>query len=144
LTIVGDGPSRQALEQLAGEVLPSTRFKGALEGDPLKNLFQESDLFVLPGTGGLAVQEAMSYALPVIVAEGDGTQRDLVQSENGWLIPPGDLDALSRILAEALSDNERLVAMGSYSHQLASARFNIECMADTFINVMNKVVGEFS
>jgi len=144
LTIVGDGPSGVALEQLAGKVLPGTRFKGALEGDPLKKLFQESDLFVLPGTGGLAIQEAMSYALPVIVAEGDGTQRDLVQPENGWLIPPGDLDALSRTLAAALSDKERLVVMGRNSHQLASGRFNIETMADTFIKAMNKVVGEFS
>ena len=41
--------------------------------------FAGADLFVLPGTGGLAVQEAMSYALPVIVAKGDGTQEDLVR-----------------------------------------------------------------
>ncbi|MBN2555539.1 MAG: glycosyltransferase family 4 protein [Anaerolineales bacterium] len=143
LTIVGEGPSRQALELLAGEVLPGTWFTGALEGEPLKKLFQESHLFVLPGTGGLAIQEAMSYALPVIVAEGDGTQRDLVTPENGWLIPPGNLDALSRILAEALSDKERLVAMGSHSRQLALERFNIESMADTFIEAMNTVVGEY-
>ena len=36
----------------------------------LKPLLDQADLFVLPGTGGLAVQQAMSSALPVIVAEG--------------------------------------------------------------------------
>jgi len=30
----------------------------------------------------------MAYGLPVIVAEGDGTQSDLVRPENGWRIPP--------------------------------------------------------
>ena len=78
LVIVGDGPERDALESLAKEIYPSAEFIGAKHGAELKPYFEEADLFVLPGTGGLAVQEAMSYGLPVIVAQGDGTQDDLV------------------------------------------------------------------
>ncbi|MFN8426382.1 MAG: glycosyltransferase [Anaerolineales bacterium] len=62
----------------------------------------------LPGTGGLAVQEAMSYGLPVIVAQGDGTQDDLVRKENGWQVPPDDFDALVATMKDALSDAARL------------------------------------
>ena len=37
-----------------------------------------SNIFVLPGTGGLAINEAMAYGLPVICSEADGTEKDLV------------------------------------------------------------------
>ena len=67
---------------------------GDLRGEALAQRFREADLFVLPGTGGLAVQQAMSYALPVLVAEADGTQADLVRERNGRVLPPGDEDAL--------------------------------------------------
>ena len=81
LIIVGDGPERAALESFAKEIYPSAEFIGAKHGAELKPYFAQADLFVLPGTGGLAVQEAMSYGLPVIVAKGDGTQDDLVREK---------------------------------------------------------------
>ncbi len=70
-------------------VYPQAEFSGARYGDELAAAFARADLFVLPGTGGLAVQQAMSFGLPVIVAEGDGTQDDLVRPGNGWHIPAG-------------------------------------------------------
>ena len=87
LVIVGDGPERESLEAFAKEIYPNAEFVGAKHGDELKAYFEEADIFVLPGTGGLAVQEAMSYGLPIIVAQGDGTQDDLVR-EREWLADP--------------------------------------------------------
>ena len=52
-------------------------------------------LFVLPGTGGLALQQALARGLPVIAAEGDGSQEDMVTPSNGWLVPPGESGALA-------------------------------------------------
>jgi glycosyltransferase involved in cell wall biosynthesis len=141
LTIVGDGPARMDLERAARDLFPQTNFTGALHGAALKPIFQQSDLFVLPGTGGLAVQEAMAQSLPVIVAEGDGTQNDLVSGGNGWLIPPGDLHALMDALREALANPERLLEMGRKSHKLVEQRFNIDAMADVFVKVLNTVAG---
>jgi glycosyltransferase involved in cell wall biosynthesis len=112
LVIVGDGPERARLESLAREVYPSAEFVGTKHGAELTPHFAEADLFVLPGTGGLAVQEAMAHALPVIVAKGDGTQDDLVRAGNGWQIPPEDFGALLQVTREALSDLSRLRRMG--------------------------------
>ena len=69
LVIVGDGPERANLERLASEVYPQTEFVGEKRGAELAPYWAAADLFVLPGTGGLAVQEAMSMGLPVMVAE---------------------------------------------------------------------------
>ena len=140
LWIVGDGPARSQLERLAQRVYPAARFMGPLQGESLDRLFREADLFVLPGTGGLAVQQAMAHGLPVIVAEADGTQRDLVSRDNGWLVPPGDLAALAGALQEALSKRDRLTEMGAASHQIVAERVNIEVMADTFLRVLEAVV----
>jgi len=89
LRVVGDGPALGDFEALASEIYPRAEFTGASYGDELDCYFYAADLFVLPGTGGLAVQQAMAHALPVIVAQGDGTQSDLVRPENGWIIPSG-------------------------------------------------------
>lgn len=137
LWIIGDGPERQALEDLASEVYPATEFLGVQRGASLADIFKNADLFVLPGTGGLAVQEAMSYALPIIVAEGDGTQADLVKSGNGWIIAPDDEQALLNSLQAALSNPMRLREMGLNSFQVVSKEVNIEQMVKTFIEAAN-------
>ncbi len=133
LVIVGDGPDRSALEALARQVYPAAQFVGAKHGEELIPHFREADLFVLPGTGGLAVQEAMANGLPVIVATGDGTQDDLVRRDNGWQIPPDDYDALARTLQTALSDTPRLRRMGQESFRIVSEEINLETMVQVFL-----------
>ena len=142
LLIVGDGPERAALELLAQEVYPSAVFVGAKNGVELKPYFEQADLFVLPGTGGLAVQEAMSYGLPVIVAKGDGTQDDLVRPGNGWQIQPEDHGALVSAMKNALSDRTRLREMGEESFRIVAEEINIRKMADVFVAALNSVIDQ--
>jgi glycosyltransferase involved in cell wall biosynthesis len=137
--IVGDGSVRTELEALAVQVYPQARFFGAQQGAELADLFEKADLFVLPGTGGLAVQQAMAYGLPVIVAEADGTQSDLVRATNGWALLPGDLPALVKTLADALSDPDRLRSMGAASYRIVSNEINLEHMVDVFARTIASV-----
>jgi glycosyltransferase involved in cell wall biosynthesis len=139
LIIVGDGPERISLESLSKECYPSAEFIGAKHGAELKPYFEAADLFVLPGTGGLAVQEAMSYGLPVIVAKGDGTQDDLVRAKNGWQIAPEDYDALIVSMKEALSDIPRLRKMGNESYRIVREEINLEKMVDAFVRALQSV-----
>lgn len=139
LIIVGDGPERASLESLAKEVYPAAEFAGAKHGAEVKPYFAEADLFVLPGTGGLAVQEAMSHGLPVIVAKGDGTQDDLVREGNGWQINPEDYGALVSTIKNALSDTARLRRMGEESFRIVSEEINIEKMVDVFVDALNSL-----
>lgn len=140
LIIVGDGPERAMLESLANEIYPSAEFIGAKHGAELKPYFEQADLFVLPGTGGLAVQEAMSHGLPVIVAKGDGTQDDLVREGNGWQIQPEDYGALVSTMKNALSDIARLREMGKESFRIVSEEINLQKMVDVFVDALNSLV----
>ncbi len=139
LMIVGDGPDRDNFETVAKGVYPDAEFKGAKHGAELKPYFAEADLFVLPGTGGLAVQEAMANGLPVIVAKGDGTQDDLVREGNGWQITPEDQGALTDAMREALSDMARLRRMGEESYRIVAEEINIEKMVDAFVEALREM-----
>ncbi len=132
LVIVGDGPERASLESLARQVYPRAEFSGDQRGEALAGLFREADLFVLPGTGGLALQQALSFALPAIAAEGDGTQADLVRPENGWLVKPGSLESLIQALGDALSTPGGLVEKGNASFRIVRDEINMESMAAAF------------
>ncbi len=132
LWIVGDGPARQQITELAAKIFPQTLFFGALYGQELTEKFEQADLFVLPGTGGLALQQAMASGLPVIAAEADGTQTDLVREENGILVKPGDLEMLTNAIRTLLSDSSQLRKMGDRSFQIVRNEINLENMAKSF------------
>ena len=139
LVMVGEGPAFSKLRSLANRIYPNTEFAGARFGFELDGFFDRADLFVLPGTGGLAVQQAMAHGLPVIVAQGDGSQAGMVTPANGWLLPVGDDLALQHALAEALTDPARLRTMGLESFELVKKTYNLENMVAAFVQALNLV-----
>ncbi len=143
LVIVGDGPDRDRLQALGLRLYPSAEFTGAKHGDELAAYFEAADLFVLPGTGGLAVQQAMAHGLPVVVGEADGTQAELVSTLNGWLIDQPDAQALTRVLLDALYDVPRLRSMGLESFRIVAEEVNIEHMVDVFAQAVEFAICNF-
>ena len=143
LLIVGDGPARAQVEALASQVYPQAEFLGARHGADLDPCFAAADLFVLPGTGGLAVQQAMAHGLPVVVGEADGTQVDLVRPENGWQAAPGDPASLAAVLREALSSPPRLREMGAASYRIVVEEINLENMVAVFLSAITSAFASF-
>ena len=137
LRIVGDGLARDDWMRLAEEIFPGAEFTGAQTGANLDAHYRWADLFVLPGTGGLAIQEAMAHGLPVIVAQGDGTQRDLVHPDIGWLVDPGSLQSLQSALETAVSDPARLRELGRAAYEYVVQHANIDAMAQVFVQALN-------
>jgi glycosyltransferase involved in cell wall biosynthesis len=139
LRIVGDGPMLAELKTLAGQIYPGAKFFGAQHGADLERQFREADLFVMPGTGGLAVQEAMSFGLPVMVGVADGTQVDLLRGDNGWLLKDDTVSGLAAQLQDALSDIQRLRRMGEESYRIVSEEINLEAMVAAFERAIRAV-----
>ena len=136
LVMVGDGTERASLEARAADVFPRAKFLGHLSGDPLSLALLGSDLFVQPGSGGLAAYEAMAYGKPLIVSTvgGDGTERELVRDgRNGKLVAPGDPSALASAIREQLEDSIALDSAGKESRTIATEEWGFESMVKSFL-----------
>ena len=121
LVIVGDGPSRGALQKM----LPDAVFLGFLGGSELAEAVASFDLFVHPGeneTFCQTIQEALASGVPV-VATGRGGPLDLVQnSRTGWVYTPGNLQELRDRVIDLVGDPAKrrafaVAARDSVSHR---------------------------
>lgn len=106
LLFVGDGEMRAELEASAG---PGVVFAGFRNQGELPALYDLADVFVLASERepwGLAVNEAMACGTAVVVGEAVGCAADLVDDGCGRTVPAGDAAALSRALAELVTQSE--------------------------------------
>ncbi|MFT5852185.1 MAG: glycosyltransferase involved in cell wall biosynthesis [Colwellia sp.] len=139
LIIVGDGVYFDTLKKLASNITTNVTFTGHKTGEELAELFVASDLFVLPSLGGLAIQQAMSYGLPVIASIGDGTEQDLIdEGINGFVFREKDWFHLKECLNIALMDKEQLKVMGRNSLLKVTQDVNINNMVCSFTNALTK------
>ena len=136
--IVGEGPDKNRLEQLSRDISASVKFLGRKTGDDLSQLCKQADLFVLPGLGGLAIQEAMTFALPIIVTEADGTELDLVR-DNGWIVKKNDANELANAIQVAIEDPTSLRQRGLESYRIVQEEINLELMAERFVQSANRI-----
>lgn len=104
---------------------------GPIFGDDVKKYFREADVFLLAGTGGLAINEAMAYGLPVITTNADGTGCDLIE-ENGYLLERfGDAELQFHYLKKFISlSKEKKQEMSEKSKKLISEKASLENMVN--------------
>jgi glycosyltransferase involved in cell wall biosynthesis len=119
LIIVGDGTERQSLEKLTRELdIPRVIFVGN-KTDDVYEYFSMCNVFVLPGLGGLAINDAMICRKAVICSSADGSEKDLVEDGvTGYIIPESIFNEnilVDRILS-VISDEKVNIDMGEKSH----------------------------
>lgn len=127
--LVGDGPERAALQEKIRkyQFRDHVRLLGNVDDITLHNLYELATLFVHPTLfegSSLVTVEAMCHARPLIGAIVGGIPDKIVRGQNGYLVPPGDVQALADKILLALRDQNRLRAMGNASYQLACTRFD--------------------
>lgn len=138
LLIAGDGPLRAAAEQLAASLrVPDVRFAGFLNQAEIAEAYAAADIFVLPSslheTWGLVVNEAMNFALPVIVSDKVGCAMDLVRpGKNGFVVPYESVTALSDAIAALVADASMRSAFGAESLRIVEP-YSIEACADGIV-----------
>ncbi|MBM3469393.1 MAG: glycosyltransferase family 4 protein [Armatimonadetes bacterium] len=134
LVVVGDGPDRGRLEQVAQEVGVSDRvfFAGRRSREETLGIMASCDVFALNSTWeGLphAVLDAMVLGMPLIATAVGGVPEAVTDGVSGLLIPPSDPDALRRALGRLISapDERARLAAGA---RRAAERFTIARVAD--------------
>jgi len=130
LLVIGDGEERPLVEALAAQAQPGdVQLLGFRNQTELPAFYDLCDCFVLASVDepwGLAINEVMNAARPVIVTDQVGCQKDLVMDGvNGAVCKPRDPDSLAEALLRVLEDEDKLRAMGEASLRIVSG-FNFE------------------
>lgn len=105
LCIVGDGPVRDELETLAGQLGIAERVELRGTVFPTTDVLSRADLFVFPSLEepqGLAVLEAFAAGVPVVASRTGGIVEMVEHGVEGLLVDPGDPRALAEAMARLL------------------------------------------
>lgn len=126
LRIVGDGPERKRLEELAG---PRTRFLGHVEPRRLRDLYRGARLFLQPGVEdfGIACVEALACGTPVVAVARGGVLDIVEDGEHGVLYPdwggPSDVaEAVDKALRMTFNELDLRRRAESFAAESFTAR----------------------
>jgi glycosyltransferase involved in cell wall biosynthesis len=127
----GEGPEREYLEQRIAELGLQQRIH--LLGHRLDVpavLYRASAGCLCSSAEGLsnALMEAMAAKLPIVATDVGGNP-ELV-TDNGYLVPYGDADALAQRLTLLLRDQEKAAAMGRLGRARVENELTLEHMAE--------------
>jgi len=104
MKIVGSGPERAALENLAIKkgVAAATEFVPAIPHHQVPTVLHELDVYVAVSRSesfGVAVLEASANGVPVVVSNVGGLPEVVQDQRTGLIVPPDDPEALSDSLS---------------------------------------------
>jgi glycosyltransferase involved in cell wall biosynthesis len=134
LHVMGDGPLREQLERCIAELsLSASVHLHGLSFD-VADFLSTLDVFVLSSsTEGLPVVilEAMAAGLPIVSTRVGGVPEAAPEKQVAWYSPIGDCNSLAAAMYEAAQSSE-LAVRGETANRLATERFSIEAMADSY------------
>jgi glycosyltransferase involved in cell wall biosynthesis len=122
--IIGDGPERAALEQLARDLDVDVEFAGQLEHHAALDAARRCSLFVMPSVDeafGVAYVEAMAAGVPAIGCLGEPGPREI--GDGLVLVPPGDVEALAGQIEELLAEPTYLHELGHQARDTVARHF---------------------
>ncbi len=107
-------------------------FKGVLSKESKYEAYACADVFCFPTffeseTFGVVLLEAMQFELPIVAARWRGIPAVVTHGENGYLVPPGDPDALAEQLDRLLCDPLLAADLGRCGRRKYETDFTLQC-----------------
>jgi glycosyltransferase involved in cell wall biosynthesis len=133
LCMVGDGPDRPVLERRAHElgIMRDTLFLGYQQD--VAPLYAAFDALVLPSSNEgtpVSVIEALAARTPVVATRVGGVPDVVREGDDGFLVDPGDTDALAERLERLASDPQLRERMGAAARSRVLSRYAVDRLVD--------------
>ncbi|MFD2246070.1 glycosyltransferase [Pontibacter ruber] len=133
--ILGDGEQHEEMKELVAalNLQDQVYLHGASTQEKVREYFNLAQVFVLSGVvaadgeveaQGLVIQEAQSMELPVITSDAGGAPEGLIDGETGFVLPAGDVAALTEKLRLLLNDPELRETMGKAGRAYVQQHFD--------------------
>ena len=135
----------EELRQLAARVGLSgaLRIPGILPMREVRRELSRCSCLVLPSyqeTAPMVIQEAMASGVPVIASNICGIPYQVIEGRTGFLVPPGNVEALARRLNDLLSDHVLRHRMGAAARTEAESKYRADRVARRTLEVYEKVL----
>jgi glycosyltransferase involved in cell wall biosynthesis len=145
LEIIGDGPERERLVNLANELGVTDRvsFTGRLSREAVAEAMRRCTIFALPSSYeglGCVYLEAMASAKPAIGCVGQGIDEIIESGKNGMLVSPRSLEELSSVLRTLLSNTDLRMRMGSAARTTILQKHTLEHQATQLTELYRECV----
>jgi glycosyltransferase involved in cell wall biosynthesis len=145
LCVVGDGPDRESTEQLAADLRLMERclFLG-YQGD-VAPFYAAFDALVLPSANEgtpVSVIEALAGGRPVVATRVGGVPDVVRDGVDGFLVEPGDIDALADRLGRLAADPELAGRMGAAGREQMLERYSVERLVDDVDALYRRLLAE--
>ncbi len=141
LVIAGDGDGADALKSQANELGISSNVHWLGWRNDAQTLMGAFDIFLLPSLWegfGLVLLEAMSRRIPIIASSVSAIPEVVAHGENGFLIPPRDVDGLVDAVRILLNDRSLRKYMGLLGDVRLETVFHVQQMVNATIVVYEK------
>ena len=143
--LVGDGPNRPRLERAVRTAGLADRvtFAGRVDECELHAWYEAASLFVHPTLyegSSLVTLEAMAHRRPVIATRAGGIPDKVTPGVSGWLVEPGDADALAHAVGEALGAMNRVAGMGDAGRAIVEREFSWVTATDRLLDLYRDVL----
>jgi glycosyltransferase involved in cell wall biosynthesis len=142
LLIVGDGPSRQLVEnRIADRGLAGNVYLAGQQHDVAPWL-HAMDIFALPSYANegvpQSIMQAMSCGLPVVSTNVGSIDEAVLHETTGLLVPPKDSESLGQAVARLITDPDLRERFGAEARRVALSRFTFSKMIDRMENVFRR------
>ncbi len=115
LLIVGEGKTRNQVEQLFAPMYPRVKMLGSLEPGAIYDILKSSDVYVWPAVNeayGMSLLEAQACGLPVVATAAGGVAQIVEHKKTGFLAAENDLTSLTAFIRRLISDPKLRTRMG--------------------------------
>jgi glycosyltransferase involved in cell wall biosynthesis len=143
LVLAGEGPLREMIESEAREKGWEQNVVLAGFVDDVAAVMHALDVLVLPSYWegfGLVIIEAMACARPVITTNLSSMPEIVEDGRTGYLIPPGDANALAERALALLQDRSLRERMGQAGRGRVAEHFSHEKMIDRLEELFERMV----
>jgi teichuronic acid biosynthesis glycosyltransferase TuaC len=145
--IVGDGPERPRLDELASSLGVDDRveFRGQLPNAEAVAVTRTASLFVMPSVDeafGVAYIEAMAGGVPAVGCRGEDGPEEIAAAGGGIeLVPPRDVRALAGRIDALLADRPALLALGHAARDTVQREFTWDRCGEQTVAAYQHVLG---
>ena len=142
LVLVGDGPDLSRALALARRLKVAADVATVGVVDDVAPFLQTTDLLLLPSAAesfGLVALEAMAGQVPVVASRTGGLPEVVPDGRAGYLLPPGEVDAMAARAVELLTDDDLQRRFGEAGRKQAK-RFSCELVVPRFEALYRRVL----